>query len=87
MRHAPAAEGQALSAGAEACDHLDLGAPDLYLAAQPGGAWSFDCEATSPAFADTVAATRAPAALPPSTAPPEGGDRFLSYRTRALLRS
>lgn len=84
---APAAAGAALSAGAEACDHLGLGEPELYFAVQAGVACSVDCEAAPTAFAVAVAATGATAVLPPSTAPPEGGDTFLSYRDRVFLRS
>ncbi|MGN0833223.1 MAG: hypothetical protein ACI4RD_06205 [Kiritimatiellia bacterium] len=84
---AAATAGAALVADAETCDHLVVAAADLYLAAQPNAAWSVDCAAVSRTFADTVVLMRTAAVLPPSTAPPESGDSFLSYRDRVFLRS
>ncbi|MGN0853942.1 MAG: hypothetical protein ACI4R9_00310 [Kiritimatiellia bacterium] len=83
----PVAESSVLAADAEECDHLVVVATDLYLASQTDAAWNIGCDAVLPTFAHTVVLTRAAAVLPPSTAPPESGDSFLSYRNRIFLRS
>ncbi|MGN0852624.1 MAG: hypothetical protein ACI4Q3_04520 [Kiritimatiellia bacterium] len=72
---------------ADACAHLVVDAADLYLGPQPDSSLCVPC---GPAFrdvADAVVPTRRTALLPPSTAPPGRGDRFLSYRNRLFLRS